>query len=190
MDFPKLYSVIAKVDELRPCFNAALVKKDETFISEGHIMIIHKTVELFDEEFTNAVPKEGLALEYNVLKAICQKSVRNVSLSDDKKTIILHPEKSLSFRKNPEMRFNLDPVETYHFPNYKSVLPAIKDMVIIDSIALSVLKLKVIYEALGSREGKMKLSFFGNEKAVLIEPTLSDSSVSGSKALIMPILTE
>ena len=50
---PKLHLVCQDYSQIRPIMNYILVTKDDVVATDAHVLVIHKTRDLFDEHFIN-----------------------------------------------------------------------------------------------------------------------------------------
>ena len=89
MKFPKLY-LVCDAWELPPQFGYVKVDKDFTIATNAHIIVKHKTSELFKDDFVSSLPENGIMIHANAIKLICKSSTIKISLSDDKNNIQLH----------------------------------------------------------------------------------------------------
>lgn len=59
MKLPKLHKAAGR-DELRPVMSHILITKENTVVTNSSILVVHKTSELFNNEFVNNIPDEGM----------------------------------------------------------------------------------------------------------------------------------
>jgi hypothetical protein len=183
MKFPHLYRVIAD-DNLREAMTVAYVTKTKTYATNAHVMAIHQTEKIFDQAFVESLPKEGLALPVNILKAICLRSVSSVTLSENKKVIILHGNNWT----DPTLHFNLTDASVYKFPEYEKVMFTEKDAQELKDICVSTKLLGDLMKALDPYGPQfLKMFFSTSDKAILCKLKI-DSDFYGAEGVIMPAM--
>jgi len=178
MKFPKLY-LVCDAWELRPQFQYAKVDKEFTIATNAHIIVKHKTSELFKDDFVDSLPENGIMIHANAIKLICKSSTVKISLSDDKNNIQLH-QKDLSW-----ISYNCQP--GLPFPSTDSLFPELDKCQPLKEIALSANLLFNLAEGMGVRTKILHLYFYEPTKAILVKANNPDEyfSVIG---LIMPVM--
>ena len=185
---PKIYECLAN-DELRPAMNYALVTKEEVAASDAHILVIHKTAELFPEEFIKEIPKAGLLMGKALLQDLNKSSVRSlryITLDGDGIIIITHaPEGKTPFKRYFEVKLN---GEDFTYVDYNAVWPKeeSREKAGVKAIALNSNLLARLERALGAESG-VHMELYGAMKAIVVRGKGGD--YIQAKGLIMPMMT-
>jgi len=83
---PKLQDCIS-TDKWRESINYVLVTKEETVATDRHILVVHKTEELFSKEFADSLPEDGILLDKEALKSISKISFMDISYDNKNKLV-------------------------------------------------------------------------------------------------------
>jgi hypothetical protein len=67
--------LVCSKDEMKPALNYVKLNKDEVVASDGHVLVIHKTINLFGEDFVNSLPNKDLFIHRTDWKIICKSTV-------------------------------------------------------------------------------------------------------------------
>jgi hypothetical protein len=164
MKFPKLHLVCAD-DELRPTLNCAFVGKEFTFASDAHILVRHKTTEVFKEDFIATLPESGIMIPRKALALICKKATFKIALTDDKKQIQLHQE------DGSVITYNL---ASGNYPDANSIIPDPKNGKAVDKIGINADILLRLAQGMGCDHPVLELQFFDITKAVRVTSKHSD----------------
>lgn len=171
---PKMSPVCSR-DELRPTMNYIYFNDGKFVATDGHILIVRTIEDYFDFEFPG--PKY---LHWKSFKFLEERSNLHLLPDWDRNGIRILREgyQFMIFFKNPD-EFDIQ------FPDYRTVMPDLKDIVKIGSIAGNG---SVITRALKTFDNNMDLNsfrfnFFGPSKAVLVE-----SLYNNDKMIFMPIM--
>lgn len=164
MKFPKLH-LICSTDELRPAMMCVQVDKEYTFASDAHILVRHRTSEIFKEDFIQSLPDTPILIPGRCFKFVCQKATTKVSLSDDKNHFHIHRADGsiISYRLVNE-----------NYVNASSVIPDPKDCQPLKEIGINSLLLNRLSEGLGCDIPILKLMFFNQRKATYVTSTQTD----------------
>jgi hypothetical protein len=182
MKFPHLYRIVG-TDEMRPQLSHALVTKLYTYATNTHVMVRHITEKIFDESFVASLPEQGIALNSNILKAICRKDVENVELFGP--VLIL---KSRDRSLYPELSFDLPDVASIKFPNHNSVMFTENLAKPISDICISARLYSDLMKAMDPYGVPfLKMYFRSQEGAILVKLKI-DSDFYGADGLIMPAM--
>jgi hypothetical protein len=158
------------------------VDKEFTFASNAHILVRHKTAELFSEEFIASLPDEAILIPRKAIYLTCQKLTKDVSLSDDKKMFQIHrtDESIISFKLPTDLRY----------PNANNVIPKIGESTTIKKIGIRSSFLSILTEAMGC--DIVKLLFFGEHKAIYVTESrnsvYSELEYPSAIGVIMPVM--
>lgn len=177
MKFPKLHLACAD-DELCPAMECVCVGKEFTYASDAHILVRHKTSEIFDDKFVESLPENNVLIPRKAIYLMCQKLTTGVNLSDDKKSIILKRT------DGSEISFKFFTDRSY--VDAESVIPKDKNYDSVKRIGLSSNLLDRLADAMGCNQSLLQLYFYGETKSVIVKTNYSDyESVLG---LIMPVM--
>lgn len=182
---PHIYECLAK-DSLRPAMERALITRDKTVVTDAHILIEHSSLELFDQEFLDQLPKDGIFLGKEALQDLAKKDVYTVRFLEDVKIIeVTHKNKYGQAHKRYYEALPVDSVD-YKFPNYEVVFPGSdKKKQDISSIGLNPVLLARLYKAMGKCRG-VYFTFYGDTTSILCKPAGGD--YLHCRGIIMPIL--
>jgi hypothetical protein len=146
--------------------------------SDCHALVIHKTEDLFDDEFIQSMPDRFL-IHRNHWREI-SKGFVSLRINDNiihcfTKTIKnLYP---ISFENSVEI--------DKKYVNYTDIIPKMEDIKEIPKIGLNPYLLLKISKAMDLNYG-VRIMFHGSERSMLIYPTNAEIDNS-SMALLMPI---
>jgi hypothetical protein len=177
MKFPKLHLVCDDTD-FRPVMNCICVGKEFTFASDAHILVRHKTSEIFGKDFVASLPESPILISRKAVLLICQKATEKISLSDDKKMIQLH-------RKDESViSFKLFTDGTY--PDANKIIPNPKDSKPVDKIGINSNLLDRLSDGLGCNIPMLRIKFFGKTNAMYVTSTETD--YVSAIGIIMPVM--
>ncbi len=185
---PKIHLACAN-DSLRPVMEHILITKDEIVASDAHIIVIHKTENIFDEESIKAMPERFL-IHKNQWKEICKNHDR---LTFKNNQIIVNHNNTYNFCFDISFENDYAPkgYKGYYagnFPDYKKVIPT-KFKESVYEIGLNPKLLKNLVDTMFfpyAEVKNIKFTFYGKDRAIIVEP--ADSSVPTVKGLIMPVM--
>ena len=160
----------------------ALITKEHTVATDAHILVVHKTSELFDEEFVKAIPKEGMLLGGDALREMAKKTVTNIIFTKESNTITVLHNKGGKAIFEPETQEKIGT-----FPNYESVIPKMEDNKMVMAMGLDAKKMLRLQNALSIETTGLKCYFTGESRAILCYPMNGDMFPS-AKGLIMPMM--
>lgn len=186
MNIPYLELALAD-DKIRPALGLVWIGKEETFASDAHVMVVHKTVELFGQPFIDSLPDVGISLPPRVIKDIRKDDVYEILVSEDKKSLMLLPN-FLFANQRPTIIYRLNDPDCKP-PAYHAVVPRMEDARPIDSIQINPRCIDNLAKALTPKKERligMKFYFMGKDKGILVIPQLTDES--SSYGLIMPMM--
>jgi len=176
MKFPKLNLVVSD-DELRPVMQCVQVGKEFTFASDDHILVRHKTLEIFKPEFVESLPNEPIMIPGKAIYMTCQKATFKVSLSDDKKLFQLH--------RNDGSVISYKLFTDDNYPNANSIIPDPKDCKPLSKIGINSNLLDRLSDGLGCDIPILRLKFFADNKAIYVTSTHTD--YESAVGIIMPV---
>lgn len=179
MKFPKLHLACSD-DELRPQMEHICIEKEFTFASDAHILVRHKTEEIFDEYFFKSLPDHAILVHKNAVFLMCQKATLKIELSADKKLIQL-------FRKDRSI-ISFKIPDDLKYPNANSVIPDLKDIKPLKQIKFRYDFLHRLGDALGSDLQILKLSFISDSKSIHVTAAAND--YESAIGLIMPVMMD
>jgi hypothetical protein len=176
MKFPKLHLVCSD-EELRPALSVVKVDKEFTFSSDAHILVRHKTSELFKVPFVESLPHGGIMVPRNAIAILCRKSTFEVSLSDDKRFILLHQ------KDGSIIQYKLYADGGY--PDANKIIPDPKDCKPLSEIGLNSSLLDRLSDGLGCNDPILHLRFYSQTKAILCSSSHTD--YVSAIGIIMPV---
>lgn len=83
MKIPELNQATSS-ESLRPGLSSIWVGKEDTVVTDGHIMIVHKTKGLFGGQFAKSIPEGGIKLSKRMIKDIRKKEIMAI----DRKSVV------------------------------------------------------------------------------------------------------
>lgn len=174
MKFPKLHLVTSN-NELRPAMCCVCIGKEFTYASDAHILVRHKTSEIFKPEFVESLPEQPILVPGKCFKLVCQKSTTKVSLSDDKKYFQIHRLDSsvISYKLVSE-----------NYVNAESIIPNPKNSQPLKEIGINSNLLDRLSDGLGCDIPLLKLNFFDVRKAIYV--TSKQTDYESAIGIIMP----
>lgn len=170
---PELNLATSK-DETRPIYNYVKVNKNNVVATNTHLLIWYKTEDLFDAEFIESIPEEGILIHREDWAKFkdCTISWHNdlIKLSHNKRRdIFIKPDTQK---------------EIGTFPNWEAVIPKENE----DFNPISEIRINAEYAALIQKimqsEG-LDFSFYGQNRGIICTPINNDTS---GKALLMPMI--
>jgi len=188
MKFPHLYRVVDK-SNFREELQYALVKQDYTYATDAHVLVRHNTSSLFDDVFISHIRKEGIPLNYQILKAICLSSIVSVDLKDTLYSPGIITLKSKDDYRYPNLEFCLKFASMMKFPDFEKVLFKEENAKPLDKIRI---KPELLHNAAMAMDPELPilgLYFQDITKSILIKPKL-DSDYYGAVGVIMPCMWE
>jgi hypothetical protein len=176
MKFPKLHLACAN-DELRPTMECICIDKEFTFASDAHILVRHRTSEIFKDDFVESLPKQSIMVNRKAVKLICEKATVKISLTDDKKQIQLH-----------RLDGSIISYKLYNdgnYPDANKIIPDLKDMKPVDKIGINSTLLDRLADGLGCSIPILHLNFFDQSHAIYVTSPYSDYEFA--IGIIMPV---
>jgi hypothetical protein len=176
MRFPKLHLVCSD-DDLRPVISCVCVDKEYTFASDAHILVRHKTSEIFKDAFIESLPEGQILIPGKAIFFVCQKMTTGVSLSDDKKLFQIHrkDESVISFK-----------LFTGTYPKANNIIPDPKDMKPVDEIGINSGLLDRLSDGFGCDMPILRMRFFDKTKAIYV--TSNQTEYKSAVGIIMPVM--
>lgn len=175
---PKIHYACAN-NGLRESMEYILVTKDEVAATNGTILVVHKTSDIFDSDFVFNMP-ERILIHKNQWKLLCDNAL---TISIDEYCIAVQYEGyKVSYPISTEERLGIK------YPKYNSVFPKKEDVESIDSIGINPVILYQLSQAMltaASSSNGLKFEFYGKARGILITPV--DYS-NNAKALLMPVI--
>ena len=183
MKFPALDKAVAD-DDLRESLSYVYVDKEITFASDAHIMVIHKTEELFDAEFIKKIGDDTITMHAEMIKAIRSNKCHSIDIDDENSRIILKPKPG--DRKKPAIHFNIIGMDC-NPPKYQPILEAARKGKEVKEISLNSLLLNNLREALGIPTRVGLYIKFNGETLGMYCRTNGDSDYPSAVGMIMPV---
>lgn len=177
MKFPKLHLVCAN-DDFRPNMECICIGKEFTFASNGHILVRHKTSELFKDEFIASLPEESIMVHKRAVKLICERATVKISLTDDKKQIQIHR------LDGSVILYKLYTDRAY--PDANKIIPDLKDIKPIDKLGINSNYLDRLSDGMGCDIPILNLNFFDQSKVIYV--TSHHTDYEDAVGIIMPVI--
>jgi DNA polymerase III sliding clamp (beta) subunit (PCNA family) len=175
---PKL-DLVCENNSYRPVLANVKVTKEFTYASDEHIAVKHRTLKLFNSEFVDSIPDNGILIPSKVIKIINTKKTISIVLTEDKKQIQLN---QLDGSKISYKLFT-----DGNYPNVESVIPNNKDCTTLNEIAISASLLERLAQGMGANHSILHLKFFGASKVILCN-TNNQGDYFGAIGVIMPVM--
>lgn len=180
MKFPKLYLAVSD-DFLRPVMSHAYVTKEFTYASDAHILVRHRTEEIFNPEFCKDIPEQGVYIPSYVLKMIHQSKVIGLLLINNATQIKL-------LRKDYNLTFDLPKADDLgKYPDADKLINGNDPVQPLEEIALSPTLLHNLIQAI-DHSSTVRMKFKGANKNIICSPNTDAPDYPSVKALIMPCL--
>lgn len=180
---PKIYECLSD-DLLRPVMCHALITKDETAASNSHILVVHKTSELFNQEFIDDLPEGGILVGKDALKDMALKNVQSVWYDPEIKLIkVIHQPTGGGEVINRYFEVKIPEPGGWKFPDYNKVWP--EGVGEVPEIKIKPLLLAKLFKAMGA-EAALTMKFTDPTKGVICEG--GSYQWPSAKGLIMPMM--
>jgi hypothetical protein len=177
---PKIQNVCAK-DELKPVLNYVFVTKKDTVATDGSIIIIHSTIDLFGNEFASMVPEDGICIHWTDFAKIGGKEC-SLEWKTEGVIKITYPKARPVFIESIKQ----DSIGKY--PNYMAVIPDGGNNEEITEIGINPSLLLTLTEAITTfKNATVKLTFTGSTRVVIISENRKYPEFKYVKALIVPV---
>lgn len=176
MKLPKM-NVVCSDDELSFIMNHVYVTKEDVVASGDFILVVHKTVELFGEEFVDSLPDDGIYVHKDNWKLMAKKC--EFMAFDEEKFLL-----EVVYKKHREY-IKVEKCDILgKYPSYNAFFP--KEKKPVGYIGLDVSKISKLSQAMVTDLGgcELKFEFYGADKAVVFTHVNCDSN---SKALVLPV---
>jgi hypothetical protein len=162
-------------DELRPSLNHVIITKDNIVATNGNIIAVLVTNEIFDNDFINEFPNDKFYIASKDWKIF--KGATSIKWDTDKSYIQVCKKNGI----------NLIPVKTdvdFTYPNWKAIIPNIEDMEKIGEFGMDI---KLLYNLSLAMPifNTYKFIFTGRNKGILV---IDNSGEYKSFGMIMPIM--
>lgn len=166
---PKINMCCSK-DVLRPSLGYIEITKSTIVATNGNIMVVNKTNEVFEQEFITKFPYKKFYIHESTWREM------------HKGRIYWKGNTIVVCKSNGEFRFKVIANPEWKYPNWKNFVSISKEDV--DVIGINPLLLYRLYQALPNNTFN-KLTFCGKTKHIIVE---SVESKYKSFGIIMPII--
>ena len=171
---PKLFKVLA-TDDLRPALNHALLTKEWIVATDGHVLVAHKTTDIFDSYFVESIPEGRHLVTPECLKAM-NKAKATYYIKDN--SIVVDVKGAISIY--PLIKDG----EEYTYPQWENVLPDESHLKVIEAISINPKLLYNAIQAIDPDSHIVRMYFTGGDKAIILK---APSSVyKNCRAIKMP----
>jgi hypothetical protein len=174
---PKLHFVCS-TDKLRPVMQHILVTKEEVVATDGHTLVIHKTSDIFSDEFIEAMPEKFL-VHKDQWRSFYNKAIL---ISFENNSICVHCN---GFKIYYQVIIEGDGMK---YPNYNAVLPRKESKTELSQIGLNSALLNKLAGAIlmpWQSDKHLKFEFYGEMMAILVTPIEHENNAKG---IIMPVM--
>jgi hypothetical protein len=177
MKLPRI-DLACLIDDYRPVYGYINVTKDFIYATNAHIIVRHKTQEVFKDIFIETIPDKGMLIPANAWKLARNKKTVRIALTDDKLKIELYQEDSS--------------IITYGLGNHltfidcESVMPKKEECSELKEIGLTPRILNLLSESMEC--STLKIQFYGAAKAMLCLPNQSLNTYFGVIGICMPCM--
>jgi len=179
MKLPKLHLACSD-DTYRPVMSHVLITKEETVATNAQILVVHKTKDLFPEQFIDDMPKRML-IHRRFWADICKNHLSIYFNNETNQVEIMRKFKYENIKYFYPIVFES---EIGIYPDYTKVFPKKQESK--KEIALNPLLLKNLYKAMNTYADStgLKLEFYDNYGAIIAKLNPD----TGVKGMIMPIM--
>jgi len=191
---PKIWKALAD-DDLRPVMNHALVTPEFVVASDAHILVKHRTIDLFPETFMNTIPKTGVFFNAFILKELAKKSASTIEFTKDKKAVRIQHSQNRKYNPNlwiveAQVFYKLSnspldkdksPIDQY--PAYDKAIPDLKELGPLEVIAFKTVYMNNLAEAMGG--SNIRIRFKNVASAIFVKSSNEEYQAVG---LIMPVM--
>jgi len=183
----KLQDCISK-DSFREEQQYALATKAETVVTDANVLVVHSTVELFGEEFSNSLPEDGILLSKDALISISKATFFAIEYKADVKQVqVTHSTKS------NDAIASLFPVKLNKvgltFPQYANLFDNKSEL---DGEAVEIGINPKLFNNLSNAmgwNGGVELRITSSRNAIVVR-NKADSLYPSAKGLIMPMMLD
>jgi hypothetical protein len=178
---PKIYECLSK-DQLRPIMNYAFITKKKTVATDGHVLLVHDTEKIFDRDFVDALPKDGILVGETALRDMAKKTAEFIHIQDGK------------IRVMHKSREGYTPVYWDYgtqeklgtFPKWETVMPEKNGEDPPAAIGINAKLMLKLQTAFGHHCNGLKCYFNGAEKAIICEPM--NAEYNSPIGIVMPMM--
>ena len=184
--YPKIHKACA-IDVLRPVLEHVFVSKEMIKASDTHVLIHHKTEEVFNKEFVESLPDKPILIHRIHFAEMTRCNCLHHKRYEDKYMIKYYYRELWHYV--PFIMEGSIGESTKHFLNYpdtNKVFPKKEDKADIGQIGIKPYLLSKVAEALDFEQGSVRCEFHGEMKAIVVERL--HGNYPGVKALIMPVM--
>ena len=182
-NYPKIHKACSDF-ELNPVMNHVFISKDVIKASNSHILVQHKTDEVFDEEFVESLPDKPILIHRihfaNIVRVGCE---YHLIVKDDGAHKLLKYHYRDLWHYIP---FENDGENMMTYPNTDAIWPKGKGREAINKIGLNASFLNIAAETLDFEKSTIKCEFYSESEAMTITKVIGN--FPSAKALVMPVM--
>ena len=171
--------LIASKDDLRPIMNFIVVSKINCVATNGNVLGVVPTGEIFDEDFINDLPEDGILIHREDWKKLYDTSSIFIHDIDSKTIKIIYPKK-----RSVIIEFSTEDAEG-KYPKWDSVIPKSEGET--SEMNINPRLLALLTKALGYTTG-CKLTFCGHLGRAILVNKIHTEGVTEAYGIIMPII--
>lgn len=163
-------------DDLREVMQYVKVTREVMVATNAHILAVVPTADMFNDEFIQAIPEEGVLIHREDWKKMLQYEIATWK-TEGEVIKLIHPKKrNLLIEVEKEEDIS-------RFPNWEAVIPDAKDRVVeLNQIRINFELGVELQKALGFENGR--LSFSGQSRPIFVD----SSKHEGRYGVIMPVM--
>lgn len=177
MKLPRI-DLACLIDNYRPVYGYINLTKDYVYATNAHIIVRHKTHEVFKDTFIETIPDNGVLIPANAWKLARNKKTTRIAFTEDKLKIELYQEDSSIITYGLGNHLN--------YVDCESVMPKKEDWTDLKEIGMTPRILNLLSDAMEC--STIKLQFYGANKAMLCLPNQSSSTYFGVIGVCMPCM--
>jgi len=164
-------------DDLRPVMEYVKVTRDKMIATDAHIMAVVDTDTVFDSDFIQGIPEEGMLIHREDWKKMIQYEVPTWKTEGEVIKMVHSKKRSLLV----EVEYEKDIAK---YPNWQAIIPE-GDKFELDKIGINFELAIKLQQALNL--DSCKLEFFGDSKPILVSD--SKEQKEGRIGILMPVKT-
>lgn len=187
-------------DELRPVMSCVLVTKEYIIASDAHVMVRHRTDEIFTDDFIEKFPCDRFLIHGSAWAKMCESQVSAIGWSLlEPDCLIIHYQYASKREYNLRIKAKSEDVSDMHYPKWQAVIPNKKDLKAHNGMAISPKLLLKLHEAmtplderfgvilLGTKDGYQIDGYEIDSQTIVVLPTRAETAPS-AMGIIMPIM--
>jgi len=186
---PKIYECL-DIDSFRPIMNLAKITREQTVASDAHILVVHKTRELFNDQFADSLPEDGILVGREALKDLSISHAEAVYFMPEVKMLkVKHSYQGREWYRYYEIYLVSEKTDPgWNYPEWEKVWPSPKDKIKKQEINFNPRILNNLAKGMGCTG--LSIQFYSKNGSdgtpMTVEPLAGD--YKEVKGLIMPMM--